>query len=837
MPAVLTTQRTIFWCLITLAVALWWLGFETVMRLRVWQAVNSALVVYRDAPQVDRQSPTGYAAGQRYQLYEGADTYHWVMQTQQMGAVGGLRVRDVSYDNAPHGRPVHWSSLPRWWLAAVAWADGTFTGRHWPTAVEHAALYGGVVLLGIFIVGIGGVVAWKWGAWPGVTSALGLTLVGPIYREFAAGSFDHHGIAGVAAFLTILFLLMAGAGWVREKHGGKVRCGWLPGPDTAYRWTIASAAAGAIGLWVSAASQVPVLVGLGLGAFMSARCRPSQSDHDKRERPEPAVWRVWGRWGAGLSVLFYLIEYAPGPFRLRLEVIHPLYAAAWLGLGELLHRYAQRNLPQRPAATKRDRIAVAAAALAVLAPAGVVLVAPATFLVSDPFLWRLHVDYIQEFGSIFTFLGADPTAWFKAVLGFNLPLLLGVPIALFWAWRRLPTPAKPMLAVLLPPIMLTLVLTVGQVRWTTIACSVSLAGLVAFVMLVSQRTIELGRDSRGTVGAVILCGAILTAYPLIAMPGLAAILQSRIELTAEATRKLLMRDFAYWFNRRTRAERAVVVTGPSATTELIYHGGVKGVGTMYWENTDGLRASIAVLGAADSSTAEKLIRERGITHVVLFSWSASAGESARLARGLRATAPLPEHAFALGLLNPETDWPVWLRPIAYRAPFPADKWVMVGEVDFSQTSAEAETHLARFLIATGSMQAGMRRLEKVRAEHPKYLPALISWAQLQKQHGPAAAFEQAVSAIQSLALKTSSIPLGDRIKLTRLHVERGQFDEAKLELQHAWHAASERALRRLDHADIAQFIELSRQLGIHPDTTVANMVQELAGSSRPRGDW
>ena len=53
-------------------------------------------------------------------------------------------------------------------------------------------------------------------------------------------------------------------------------------------------------------------------------------------RFEPDVWRLWGRVGAALSLVFYLIEYTPSHLAMRLEVNHPFYALAWWGGAEIV---------------------------------------------------------------------------------------------------------------------------------------------------------------------------------------------------------------------------------------------------------------------------------------------------------------------------------------------------------------------------------------------------------------------------------------------------------------------------------------------------------------------
>ena len=82
------------------------------------------------------------------------------------------------------------------------------------------------------------------------------------------------------------------------------------------------------------------------------------------------------------------------------------------------------------------------------------------------------------------------------------------------------------------------------------------------------------------------------------MPRLTATLRfllqaSAFGLAAAFLVALLRPDWADWLNRRAGPNRPVVATSPGLSTPLAFHGGVKTLGTFYWENLDGLEASDA----------------------------------------------------------------------------------------------------------------------------------------------------------------------------------------------------------------------------------------------------
>jgi len=159
-------------------------------------------------PVTDAASPSGYTAGQHELVlpYIGMDGYHWVMQTQQMLADGNLRVRHVDYDNAPDGRDVHWSSLFRWWLAALAEVDHFYTATPLPLAVEEVIPFANTLLIVLLLAALAPVVARRFGGGPAALLAFGAVAIYPVYESFIEGRTDHHGLAALNGLLTLLFL-------------------------------------------------------------------------------------------------------------------------------------------------------------------------------------------------------------------------------------------------------------------------------------------------------------------------------------------------------------------------------------------------------------------------------------------------------------------------------------------------------------------------------------------------------------------------------------------------------------------------------------------------------
>ncbi len=763
-----------------LAAALVFLAADSTARWRTWRAVTAAGETGRPAPARAVDSPTGYADGRRNQILQSTDGYHWVMQTQQMIATGEWRLRRVDYDNAPEGREVHWCSPLHWWLAAVAWGDHVVTGRPWLVAVEHAALYAGPLLLGLLLLAAVPWAARRLGAWPAALLAAGAVAVVPFSGEFGIGSYDHHGVAGACALLTVLCLV---AGLVGEPAG-------------ALRAFIASGVAGAAGLWVNAATQIPVLAGLGAGALLALRL----VRRDQAAWPPPGLWRTWGLAGGAAALLFYLIEYFPAHLGWRLEVNHPLHALAWMGAGDLLARVGER----------RWSAGAWISSLALAAPALAVLLAPAqTFVVADKFLWTLHVDYISEYARLATRVDG----WESLLVGVNVLPLVALP-ALWLVWRGgLSGIGRTALFLSLPPALLLSAMAWSQQRWLHVACALWLAVLVGLAALISRAPNWRWTLPRRLAAGVFLA-LVLLPYPLRA--GL-DFWRGQTGLSRENIRQFALRDLAFWLRQHSGGGPVTVLAGPTTTTELVYHGGFRGVGTLYWENLAGLRALSEIYGATDPMRALTLIRQHGITHLVLPPWGAFADEAARLVHGLRAGETPPAGAFARELLSPEGRLPDWLRPLPYRLP-EAEQFkgalLLVFEVVPNQTPAAAALARARFLAAMGSPAAAGRILGELLSTDPTNAPALITLASLQRTARDRAAHRTTVERLLRLLEADPPLETADRIALAFELAASGRADATRMQATRCWSELSAEGLSRLAPETVLMLLHVTEDFQV-----------------------
>jgi hypothetical protein len=768
--------------------------------------------------QRDQHSQTGYRWEQRSQILY-PDGYHWVMQTQRMLAEGAWRVRQADYDNSPHGREVHWSGSMHWWLGGLAWLWSGVSDCPLSVAVEEVAPYANPILLLALILILVPLV-WRWfgGTSAGVL-ALGMVTVAPFGELFGFADPDHHGLVAVCCMFTVLFLLVGGGGWVKNEGNAAANDDEKPGvrPQvSARRFFIASGVAGGAGLWISSATQAPVLIGIGLGTLGGCWwLRKAVRAEKTAGRFAPELWRWWGLSGAVASVFFYLLEYFPFHMGFRLEVNQPLYAIAWLGGGELLFRLSRQMTGGRFATPGRDQaVAVCAVVGVLLLPAVILTTSDLTFWVSDRMLWALHTDYIVEFSSVFRRLSTvSPSQWLAV---FNpLPLLV---LALCWCLfrRGLSGQLKARLVLAIVPAIMVMVLAAYQVRWTGISCALWLVVLVAVAGLLAREGFKPVLSPGWKVGLTLLAISVSLPWFVRTVSIGNAILHGEKGLSGLSLRYVVLRDLARWLRAREGGEReCVVLGGPGVTTALIYHGGFKGVGTLYWENKDGLQSMIDIFSTSNDAVAKELIKKHGVTHVVVVSWDAFAAESSRLALGLRRGEQAPEDTF-LTRLSKGHGCPFWLRPVHYPSlEFKAMKndFVLVYEVVPEMSREEAALRYAQLLFERGEQQDAEKFLNLFVQHYPDYLPCWIELAWVQASLKHLEALRTSIGRVATLQSQADGLALDDRIGLATVFAMAGDTDGMRKQTQYCLEAADEKSMRRLNANTLLNLILLAQDTG------------------------
>jgi len=645
----------------------------------------------------------------------GIDGKWWIIHTEKMLREGAFRVRECSQDNSPVGREVHWSSGLMWLLAGFAEVLHSFSGQPLLDCVSVAALYSGPVILVLLMTVYAGFLARRFGWVAAGFGILFFTTCSPVLELFRAGNCDHHGLVGWFAMMSLFCLAAGGGGCVTQgrSSGRKSRDPGDGEVRNARRWVIASGIFGAAGLWVSAATQIPILAATALGGLIAGLVL--------RKSDEvilvPKLWVVWGAAGCAASMFFYLLEYFPFHMGWRLEVNHPLYALAWLGGGSLLARILTKSGggPWIGACWK-DRIWAAVCVVMAILPAMVIAWKRAdVFWVSDHFLLALHNEHIGEFQPFFEAISGSAVGLI-VVQSLSLPLLCLAGIGILGV-RRIPRAWIAMLLVVFIPAFVMLGFGMRQIRWLGIAlCLWSLlAALLAVLLLQCRGTVR--RWQAGLL--VLLCVPTIGIAPLLAVRGLQRELTNPQSIPKDLLPNVIARDVVQRILRANPGRPPVILSGPTTSTDLAYYGGTKMIGTLYWENMHGLKAAADIFSAPDAKTAKTKLAERGITHILLFSWDEFSQDYSEL-WGRRAPGLPTGEIFATRLLE-GAEMPQWLRPLFYPIPRTFElegESVSLFEIVPGQSRADSLAAQAIYRLDAGQYESALGLLRTARSEFP-----------------------------------------------------------------------------------------------------------------------
>ncbi len=771
--------------ILTLLLALGFLAWGNRQRIRHLERLSA---VSGTAPVVDRASPTGYAGGVRVLIAPGHndESYQWIMQTQQMLATHEWRLRHVAYDNAPTGRAVVSPSLYRWWLAAVAWADHAWSGRPRGLAVEHAAYWADPLLLMLFVTGGTLFAAARFGPLAAALWPLAAATLFPLGGAFLPGAPDIPGLGLVLAVAAVLALL----------------AGILPAGESSRppRWFAAAGILGGLGVWLNVRTAAPLLLGLGFGALAAAWF----------SRRSPAIvppWRAWGVAGAVTTMACWLLEYAPGHLHLRelrLSEIHPLYAIGWLGGAELLARLTAAMRGGRLAARSSDWLRLALAVLALAAvPAVMLAKGQRAFLEENTFAFRLTtLGEDEATGNLAKWIVREgATLRLLAVLA---PLLLLVP-ALPAIARRAAAPAPRFALLLLAgPLLVVFVFACRQPSWWSL-----LEALLLVVVAVAT-----AREA-GAAAPPPRPAWVVPAIVLLLLPGLFALAPGRAAPDSGFSKRELIalaeRDFAHWLARRMGPDGANVLAPPDLASSLMYHGGLRALGSAYQENADGFRGSVRLAAAVQADEAQALARQRNLTHIVIPSWEGFLDEYARLG------GTDPEHNL-IALLH---QWlpPRWLRPVPYYLPAGPDfedERLLVFEMTEVQDHASSLSRLTEYFLDMGQFELAGMAGKALASDYGADLGAEITRARVAIAQRDRAGFDAMLAAIATAIQDGSDDTLAwdRRVTLALVLAEGRRIPLARTQAQRCLEEMGELDLRGLSEATLFRFLSLCKVLNL-----------------------
>jgi len=169
------------------------------------------------------------------------------------------------------------------------------------------------------------------------------------------------------------------------------------------------------------------------------------------------------------------------------------------------------------------------------------------------------------------------------------------------------------------------------------------------------------------------------------------------------TVQLLYRDIAGALLKSGAGRASIILANPNASVGVGYYGRLRTIGTLYWENGDGLRRAAEMLCATDDSEAAARIYASGVTHVVLVSSYDFMSEYAYALRGTQDDGRDKGGMFGHRVLN-EDRVPVWLKPLNYQVPVQLKSLgikVALFEVDFAASVSVAHERIGLYQLSRG----------------------------------------------------------------------------------------------------------------------------------------
>jgi hypothetical protein len=292
----------------------------------------------------------------------------------------------------------------------------------------------------------------------------------------------------------------------------------------------------------------------------------------------------------------------------------------------------------------------------------------------------------------------------------------------FLAFRRSIPPQwiSPVVVTLIPALLM-LALGMRQIRWLGIALflwSLLLALLAALV--IREKLWKLpGKWMLGTLALLAL--AAVSFFPFMTFNKLLKGAATSKEVPKALLPDVVARDVVQRILRANPARMPVLLSGPTTSTDLAYYGGVRVIGSLYWENMPGLKTAAEIFSAPSEEIARKKLLDRGVTHILLFSWDEFTKDYVKLLKlDAGHGADKPGEMFITRLLA-EKEMPQWIRPLYYPIP-PAfdlkDESVSLFEIVPDQTRLDSLIAQAVYRIDAGQYPRALDLLQTALAEYP-----------------------------------------------------------------------------------------------------------------------
>jgi hypothetical protein len=403
-----------------------------------------------------------------------------------------------------------------------------------------------------------------------------------------------------------------------------------------------------------------------------------------------------------------------------------------------------------------------------------------------------------------------------------VPLLLLGPATWLLFRSRAGAVHRRAVAIALGPALAALALAIQRLRWWNTLDVALLALLVAATAAV--HTAASPRGSRWMWSA--LMGAVLALGLTQLVPAAGAGGSRVVRLTRAEVEGLYERGLSHWVADHAGPDGATVLVAPFRTSSFCFYGGLRGLGTQNWENREGLSATFHIVTSTRQDEALSVIKERGVTHIVLPSWDTSLDDVPRL--NMRFPAAASIYAFH----NTEGGGFNWLRARPYELPPVAgleEQSVLVLEVTDKADAATVRGRLVEYLLEMHNIdKAAVAGRELLR--YPADLGALVALAQLAKARGDEEAFAKVFKSIVADVTGGSDRRLmwDRRVSLAVVLALGGRSDLARVQVRRCVGEADEARIRFLTTQSLYYLLLVARRSGVEiPDTRLRALSLKL----------
>ena len=657
------------------------------------------------------------------------DGYVWNRHAEKLGENGEWRVRFTDMDNAPHGREVHWSSGFAWYLRGLGEIYRHYTGDTLRNSIYRMSIWANPILLVIALGLFATLSARRFGPLCGSVLAIGMITTASFYEGFLPGYPDHHGITAFALMGLIFGIAWAGSGWVQKPDGQA----FLPPRSLkqARQGMIFSGVSAACALWISGFSAAVIALGVGIGAMLSVQVFGKKAAREHYEY-FPELWKLWALVTACGSFLLYLVEYFPNHMTIRLEVNHPFYALAWLGGGWIIYEMTKwiRSSQIEPTSFPWKHFLLPVLACLAL-PTAILIGGPDVYIIRHDFMLGLMKN-IAEVLPLMTRIEMGAITW-KVAFGYFPIFLVGSFVLIFVP--KLCSAAKGVFLLLICPILIVTIMQFLQVRWGMLngPIYIALAGLVIPQVWKLLQSKAARISGMATLGLMTYFFSVDTVRGMVFPFWKQYTSKNNVEVGAGQILALLHRDVAKTILQNANGKPVILLSSPNSSCLLATLGGFKTIGTLYWENLNGLQTAAQMLNGQSDDEALAMLQKHGVTHVYLMSWENFIGPYFQIIH----PDPVPglslENSFGQKALFKKTI-PQWARPIPYPKNFLSNALnqdILILEIAPNQTKDEAEFHLARFTrIQEGNPIAAEIMLKGILERSQNAAPVCFELAQL-----------------------------------------------------------------------------------------------------------